>query len=278
MWLRCLTTGLALWPATVLVTWATHNSRLLPTVILLGSFLAPGCFALWAHERYGRRRALGLLPGCFLTGGVLGVLGASVLEHCLLSPSMTLSVGVGLIEEAVKALALVWLLRGHPRIHGQRTGLVLGAAVGFGFAAFESSGYAFSALIADRGLSLRALVETEVLRGLLAPFGHGLWTAILGGALLAARRQGRFRLTDQVVACYAGVATLHTLWDSMNGIAGWLVRLPVAGGVLGGPEQERLRLLVCSAGLLAVALAGVAWLASLVRSTGGASFHGPEGT
>ncbi|MEV5505347.1 PrsW family intramembrane metalloprotease [Streptomyces orinoci] len=271
MWLRCLTAGLALWVSAVLVTAATHNSRLLPTVILLGSFLAPGCFVLWAQERYGRRRAIGLLPGCFLVGGVLGVLGASVLEHCLLHPSMTLFAGVGLIEEGVKALALVWLLRGHPRTRGPRTGLVLGAAVGFGFAAFESAGYAFNALIADRDLSLRALIETEVLRGLLAPFGHGLWTAILGGALLAARHHGRFRLTERVIACYAGVSLLHALWDAMNDIAGRLVRLLAADPMPGGQEQERLRLVLSNAGLLAVALTGVAWLASLVRSTGGAS-------
>jgi protease PrsW len=33
------------------------------------------------------------------------------------------------------------------------------------------------------GLSVRNLVETEVLRGVLTPLGHGVWTAILGGVL-----------------------------------------------------------------------------------------------
>ena len=42
-----------------------------------------------------------------------------------------------------------------------------GATVGFGFAAFESAGYAFTALFTERGLSLLDLVQTELLRGVL---------------------------------------------------------------------------------------------------------------
>ncbi|MGI5341578.1 PrsW family intramembrane metalloprotease [Streptomyces sp. CA-181903] len=279
LWARCLGGGLALWVLAVLVTCATQNTNLLPTLILLGSFLVPGCFALWACERYGRELGTGLLLGCFVVGGVLGVLGASVLEYYLLYPSVPLFLGVGLIEEAVKGLALVLLVRRHRAVRGTRAGLVLGAAVGFGFAAFESSGYAFNALFTVRGtISLRGLVETEVLRGLLAPFGHGLWTAILGGALLGARRaDGRFRLTGGVVATYLGVAVLHALWDAVNGIAVWLVyRLTATGaeralfefGYLPRPtdRQKHLYTLFSDGGLLLVALAGVAWLLSRTRA------------
>ena len=107
-----------------------------------------------------------------------------------------------------------------------RDGMILGAAVGFGFAAFESAGYAFNALFTSQGLSLLDLVETEVLRGILAPLGHGLWTAILGGALFAAAaRRGRLRLTGPVFGWFLVVALLHFLWDATNGIAVWLTLL-----------------------------------------------------
>jgi RsiW-degrading membrane proteinase PrsW (M82 family) len=46
---------------------------------------------------------------------------------------------VGLIEEAVK-LGALWLLARYT----MRDGMVLGATVGFGFAALESAGYAFN--------------------------------------------------------------------------------------------------------------------------------------
>lgn len=90
--------------------------------------------------------------------------------------------------------------------------MVLGAAVGFGFAAFESAGYAFNALFTRSGLSLWNLLETEVLRGILTPVGHGLWTAILSGVLFAtAARYGRPRLTGAVLGWYVLVAVLHAL-------------------------------------------------------------------
>jgi RsiW-degrading membrane proteinase PrsW (M82 family) len=71
-----------------------------------------------------------------------------------------------------------------------REGIILGAVVGPGFAAPENAGYAFNALFTVEGLSLRGLVETEVLRGVLTPVGHGVWTAILGGVLFRRPRPG----------------------------------------------------------------------------------------
>jgi RsiW-degrading membrane proteinase PrsW (M82 family) len=177
LWRRCLGIGLALWALTAVLTYATKNTTLLPTLILLGSFLVPVTFVLWAYERHGRDLGAHLILGCFLTGGTLGLLGASVMEYYLLRPSLWMYVGVGLIEEAVKLAALMFVLRRQTRIRGLRAGLVLGATVGFGFAALESAGYAFDAAVSLRGVDLRALLETEILRGVLAPFGHGLWTA-----------------------------------------------------------------------------------------------------
>lgn len=75
-----------------------------------------------------------MILGCFVTGGVLGVLGASVMENYLLHPSLWMFLGVGLIEEAVKPAAVVFVVRRHPQLRGYRAGLVLGGSVGFGFA------------------------------------------------------------------------------------------------------------------------------------------------
>src|SRR5215211_3512495 len=58
------------------------------------------------------------------------------------------------------------------------------------------------------------------------PVGHGLWTAILGGALFAtAARRGRLRLTGSVLGFYLLVAALHALWDASQPIAVWLTLL-----------------------------------------------------
>ncbi|MEW2299044.1 PrsW family intramembrane metalloprotease [Streptomyces sp. NPDC006655] len=277
LWKRCLGGGLALWALTAVVTYATGNTTLLPTLILLGSFLVPVVFVLWAYERHGRDLGVSAILGCFLTGGTLGVLGASVMEFYLVRPSWGMFVCVGLIEEAVKLGALAFVLRRMPGIRGIRAGLVLGAAVGFGFAALESSGYAFNAAVSTEGIDLRALLETEILRGVLAPFGHGLWTAIAGAVLLALRRpNGRFRLTAQVVGGFLGVALLHALWDATHGVAIWLVARLVGTGVhrelfaegyITHPTaaQEHLFTLFSVGLLILVSLAGVAWVSSLAR-------------
>ncbi|MCX4645345.1 MULTISPECIES: PrsW family intramembrane metalloprotease [unclassified Streptomyces] len=278
LWKHWLWGGLALWTLTAVVTYATRDTTLLPTLILLGSFLVPGTFVLWAYERHARDLGVSLMLGCFVVGGILGVLGASVMEYYLLHPSLWMFVGVGLIEEAVKLAALMYMLRRQPRVRGLRAGLVLGASVGFGFAAFESAGHAFNAAVGAQGIDLRSLLETEVLRGLLAPFGHGLWTAISGAVLLAFRRpNGRYRFAAPVVLTCLGVSFLHALWDSMHGIAIWIVArltatdLPLslfAEGFIPQPTdtQKHLFTLFSVGGLVIISLAGIAWVRSLARS------------
>ncbi|MEV4889589.1 PrsW family glutamic-type intramembrane protease [Nonomuraea sp. NPDC055795] len=210
-WLKIFLIGLALWAASVLVTIWTENSNLLPTVVLLGSFLVPVTFVVWAYTRERSSEVtVELLFKAFVIGGVLGVLGASILESYL-QPSLVMYAGVGLIEEGVKLAALMLLTRGLRR-HDVWDGVVLGATVGFGFAAFESAGYAFNALFTSEGLSVAQLVETEILRGVLAPVGHGLWTAIVGGVLFSAGG----RLAGKVILAYLGVSLLHALWDSIT--------------------------------------------------------------
>jgi RsiW-degrading membrane proteinase PrsW (M82 family) len=270
-WLRVFLTGLVLWVLTVVVTFLTGNPNLVPTLVLLGSFLVPVSFVVWA---FGRRHSgevnAELLFSTFVSGGVLGVLASSVLESYLLHPSTVLFFGVGLIEEAAKLTALAFLARNLTHKYA-RDGLILGAAVGFGFAAFESAGYAFTALFTESGLSLMQLVQTELLRGVLAPVGLGLWTAILGGVLFSASGRRHFAFTPRLLLAYLGVSVLHALWDAMHSIA-LLVALLLTGtpyqvqllsrGYEPDPTAAQAGLFTALSwgGLILVSLLGIAWL------------------
>ncbi|WP_371402694.1 PrsW family intramembrane metalloprotease [Kribbella sp. NBC_00662] len=277
-WVRIFLTGFVLWLVSLVVTLLTGNANLVPTLILLGSFLVPVTFVAWSFERWRDTHVTAeLIVKAFVIGGLLGVLAAALLETYLLKPSALLFLGVGLIEEAAKLGALVFVTRHLTRRHG-RDGFVLGAAVGFGFAAFESAGYAFNALLTVKGLSLTALVETELLRSLLAPFGHGLWTAVLGGVLFREARAGRFRFNRAVLLMFVWVSLLHALWDSTHSIAlaltivitgtSWQYRL-LSMGYLPTPTSEQVHVFtVLSIGLLAVVAAmGVATLLVSWRRT-----------
>jgi protease PrsW len=282
-WKQVFFTGLILWLASVLVTGLTENLNMIPTVILLGSFLVPATAVCWYLDHY---RTGELDPSrvfsAFLVGGVLGVLAASILEAWLLQDGLLIYLGVGFLEELAKLLALLVVARGIAR-HTVRDGIVLGAAVGFGFAALESSGYAFSALLVREGsvvrLSLGSLVFTELLRGILAPVGHGLWTGILGGVLFGASRNGHLRLTPGVVGAYVIVSLLHGLWDSMRAIALFLatlltaspVALPGVGVVLLPPPPEQLVSKMTTfeiGGLAVVAVIGLVQLWRLWSASG----------
>jgi len=267
--------GFVLWLASALVTGLTGNLTMIPTVILLGSFLVPVTVVFWYLDHY---QSAELSPwrvlSAFLIGGVLGVLTASVLEAWLLSDGVLIYLGVGFVEEFAKLIALLIVARGMVR-HSVRDGIVLGAAVGFGFAALETSGYAFGALLVRDGeqvrLSLGSLVFTELLRGVLAPVGHGVWTAIVGGVLFGASRNGHLRLTVGVIGAYVLVSLLHGLWDSMRGIAMVIATLltatplvrPGLGVVVLQPPPEQLVsafVTIEIAGLVIVALVGLAVL------------------
>jgi RsiW-degrading membrane proteinase PrsW (M82 family) len=252
-WPRIFGLGLVLWLACLVTIYATRNVALVPSLILLGSFLVPVTFAAWAFETWRDEDvSTELIVTSFVVGGLLGALGASVLEAYLLRPSPLLFLGVGLIEEAAKLAALLLVTRRMARRH-TRDGVVLGTAVGLGFAAFESAGYAFQTLLAKGG-GLDDLIRTEVLRGLLTPFGHGLWTGILGGVIFhrLMRRRGH-RWTDAigpgVVLAYLGVSLLHALWDAMPDLVNTLTQYYT--------------------GLVVVSLLGIlALVAVLVRSRG----------
>jgi RsiW-degrading membrane proteinase PrsW (M82 family) len=221
-WLRVLIVGAILFVIATVVLFLTGNPNLYPTVILVGNFLIPVVFVAFLYDhQHLSTLSFPTIAMSFVLGGVLGVLGASILEPLLLPAptnpgdglTLTSALMIGLIEEGCKIVAVIWLAR-HWQHTQEMDGLLLGAAAGMGFAALESTGYAFTTLIVSQGQVSTSIIET-VLRGLLAPFGHGAWTAILGAVLFRTSGPHRFRLTGQVLLTYLLVVALHGLWDGL---------------------------------------------------------------
>lgn len=296
-WWKALLAGLALWLATIVVTSTTHNTNLIPTLILLGSFLVPFCVVMFAAERISGTLAQLDVFMAFFLGGAFGVLGAALLEgHLDNSPWRYLQ--VALVEEFVKALILLVLGRAVV-LKTAPQGALLGACIGAGFAAFESAGYAFSAAVTSQGIDLGSLLQSEAARSILTPLCHVLWTALLGAVIFGAANRAasaaaaargtsngthgshgshgspvanespRYRLTGVVLGTFAGVVVLHALWDSMQELAGDAAAVVLGASRPAAPgSAEQLQFVFSGlyvAGLVIVAAAGVGALALVLR-------------
>jgi protease PrsW len=251
LWWIVIVVGAAIWLLTAAITWLTEDTILVPTVVILGSFLVPVGMVVFALSRTaeGHLTVEALLLG-FLGGGTVGLVFAALTEVYFLPSEYATFFAVGFIEEGCKGIVLVAVAYGL-REHAARDGMVLGATVGAGFAAFESSGYALRALLDnsdDHGVL--NVVETELSRAILAPFGHITWTALLGGALFAAWQGGAFRVTARVVWTFLGIVALHAAWDASGGWAimttkgflgpGWDIAWPNTQAWIGAPTNDEL--------------------------------------
>ncbi len=276
---RVLLGGLALWGLAMFVTLVTGAANLLPMIVILGACVLPMSYMTWAHgRRHPGELTFALLTKGFLAGGLVGLVAAMALEAYFISPSPFLYVGAALVGEAAKIVVLAYVANGL-RERTIQKGMILGAAVGFGFAAVHTVGYGLNALMTVDGMSVRDIAETELLRGVFAGVGPALLTAIMGGILFAASASGRWRLTTSLLFCYLGVSMLQAMWDATHNIAvvftllstgtPWQVRL-MGLGYLPRPTDLQLHLFTVATfvGYVLIAAIGLLWLGILRRQFG----------
>lgn len=113
-------------------------------------------------------------------------------------------------EEAAKGLGLLLIfLIWRTTFTGVVDGLVYGMTIGAGFAFTENILYFGDALATGGAASLST---TFVLRGMLSPFAHAMFTAVLGIAVGWAVGTGR-QVHVAAVFGWIGAVLLHALWN-----------------------------------------------------------------
>lgn len=198
-----------------------HNEALLPTWVFVGAAAVPVTL-MWVmvHRlRVTDTLSWGRLAIAATFGGLLAITLGGTLDSLVgFIPQARPSgdVGVvslafaGFVEEFAKGVAMVVV--GWRVAKSTRNGLFIGGSVGIGFAVFETMAYILQHYDGDHPVI--AAGGVALFRGILSPFGHVLWSSLLGAALFgAAARTGRFRVTALVFAAYVGVAVLHGAWD-----------------------------------------------------------------
>jgi protease PrsW len=193
-----------------------QNPILVPGLIAIGSFLIPfSILVLFFELNVPRNVPLYQVLRLLLLGGILSLILSLFLFRAIQLDSWLGAMSAGIVEEIGKASALLLVIN-KLKYRWILNGLLFGAAVGTGFAAFESAGYAFIyGLSGGQDLMLEVITR----RGLLSILGgHVLWTALVGAALWKVREDRRFSLemvTDpRCLRVLALAMVLHMVWNS----------------------------------------------------------------
>jgi len=129
--------------------------------------------------------------------------------------------GAPVVEETLKGLVLVGLVwRRRQEFDGPTDGIIYAAMVGLGFAMMENIGYYIDALIRPVVGGARLLEVTFVMRGVLSPLAHPMFTSMTGiGAAYAASHR---RAWWAVPLGWLAAMLLHGIWNGLTvfGLAG----------------------------------------------------------
>lgn len=200
-----------------LMGWNEYeNINLVPGLIIMGSFAVPIATLIFFVEINARKNvSLYQVIRLLFIGGILSL----VISLLLFEVTDTLNLHwlgasvAGLAEEPGKLLALL-TVTSIPKYKYRLNGLLFGAAVGTGFAAFESAGYALRMGLINTDL----MTSTIMIRGMLSPFAHIAWTAMCGAALWKVKGDKRFAFSmvkDLRFLRIFGIAViLHMVWNS----------------------------------------------------------------
>jgi len=205
-----------------------ENLNLIPGMLLMGTLAVPFSTLLFFYEVNVRRNiSLYQVLRLFFFGGILSLLIALVFfEIAGDTPKGLLAQAApGPIEETGKLLALLMVARS-ARYPYKLNGLLMGAAIGTGFAMFESMGYALNFLLmgfyarvqGSTGISpIEVMKDVILTRGVLSPLGHIVWTAIAGAALWRVKGTEAFRFSmlgdGKFWHLFLIPVVLHSLWD-----------------------------------------------------------------
>lgn len=226
------------------------NTNAIPGMIVVGSFAVPlSTMILFVEVNAWRDISMYHVIQTFLVGGCASLVTTLFLFSIYSVEEMNFfgAFMVGVIEETGKAIIVFVFLKNLSKL-SILSGMLVGASVGAGFAAFESAGYALQPLMQflqysgyaaahgqmlDEQQMFDAIQQSIFLRGILAPGGHVAWAAISGaGLVIAAKSKGLFDTSlfvdSKFIRLFIIPVILHGLWDSP--MAGWFNNIfPFAG-------------------------------------------------
>jgi len=208
--------------AVLYAAWVfTGNVPLISAVLIMGAFGMPLATLMFLFEMNTPRNvSLVVLGKLFVIGGLAA--SCVVSFEYMKFPGPIAGDFPGIVEETAK-FAMVLLVMRSARYKYVLNGILFGAAVGAGFAAFETTFYGFvSFLQVDQAggggaLAAHAMATELMTRAIGAPFAHVAWTAIAAGAFWRIKQDQPTSLSmlmdTRFLKAFAIPVLMHSLWD-----------------------------------------------------------------
>jgi len=212
---------------TFAVLWVLVNSfeneLAIPGLIFIGALMVPlSCLFFFYESNAFKNISLFEVMKMFFIGGVLSLLSTMFLygfvtfsdEHNVYGTLTIIDAFlVGLVEETGKALIIVYFIN-KMRTNKILNGLLIGAAIGAGFAVFESAGYILTYSLSN----VDNLTTLVFIRSWTAIGTHIVWSAIIGAVIIIAKDNTKFSFNNignkSFLFFFFVSVLLHTIWDT----------------------------------------------------------------
>ncbi|MGN0539898.1 MAG: PrsW family glutamic-type intramembrane protease [Candidatus Fimenecus sp.] len=192
------------------------NDNAVPGLIFIGALAVPFSTVIFFFEvNAPRNMSLFEVIKIFFVGGALSLVATLILFE--FAPVGELdyagAIIVGIVEEIGKFVIVAYYCK-NAKVKHILTGLLIGSAVGAGFAVFETAGYAFNYLLVG---GWETMLEVIYTRAILSLGGHVVWAAISGAALVLVKGAEELKkehlLNSRFLKLFAVPVVLHSVWD-----------------------------------------------------------------
>lgn len=210
----------------LLVCYSTfQNTNVIPGIIFLGSCMVPIAALVFFFEVNAPRNiSIFETIKIFFLGGCASLLVTLFIFSIYNAETIGYggAVVIGIIEEIGKLIIVAWFIRQMDSKRYILNGMLIGAAVGAGFAVFESAGYAMryyimGLLVGGSSMGYDTMLDVIYGRAILSPGGHIAWAAFSGATLIIVMEKAEFKWSylwsPRFLKFLAIPIAMHAVWD-----------------------------------------------------------------
>lgn len=197
------------------------NDEVIPGLVFIGACMVPFSVLIFFFEsNVYRNISIFEVMKILGIGGILSLLSTVFLYEFVEFSDSALYYGqvttsdaflISIVEEVGKLIVVLYFVRKY-QTNKILNGMLIGCAVGAGFAIFESAGYILSS-----SENISDILDITIFSSWSSLGGDLAWTAIAGGAIIVVKKTEEFNfnqlLDTRFIFFFGSVIVLHAVWD-----------------------------------------------------------------